>query len=456
MNALLHSLARWLYRKTAPQAVAAGGHAGGFTDAFNRKRPPTPQELLNELKNTAWTCASINAATCAEYAPKLYVTTDPRTQAKAKVPTKALSPREAKRLQALTQKSVLIEEVLEHPILSLLKSVNPFLNAFDLWELTTLYQEVHGSAYWLLRFDAFGVPEEVWVLPSQHVTPKRRQNSTKVVDYYEYRSGGAAEDYSPEEVIHFRYPDPRDPYCSGISPLKAAWESVGLASSYNAFRSAKFDNRALPDALISPEEVMGEEERDRLEMEWNAKFRRGGAGRVVVPDSPVKVQLLEQSMGDLAALAEQGKSKEDIANAFHVPIAFLTTNTNLANLYASERQHMAQAIAPRLRRRDEKLNEQLVPLYDPSGRLFLASEDPVPADVAQDIAQMNADLKYGVKSINQVRGERGEPPVEWGHLPWLPLMWAPTDYQGRENWPPPHVGRNRPPEDDDTEETAED
>ena len=56
-----------------------------------------------------------------------------------------------------------------------------------------------------------------------------------------------------------------------------------------------------------------------------------------------------------------------IANAFHCPIAFFTTQTNLANLMTSQTQHMDQAVSPRLERRDEKLNAQLVPLYDPTG-----------------------------------------------------------------------------------------
>src|SRR5205085_7373161 len=105
----------------------------------------------------------------------------------------------------------------------------------------------------------------------------------------------------------------------------------------------------------------------------------------------VTVQLLNASIGDLAALAEQGATKEDIANCFHCPIAFLTTQTNLANLYASERLHMTKAIGPRLQRRDEKLNEQLVPLFDPSRRLFLASEDPLPVDPSHTLQQMEAD-----------------------------------------------------------------
>jgi hypothetical protein len=138
------------------------------------------------------------------------------------------------------------------------------------------------------------------------------------------------------------------------------------------------------------------------------RFRRGGSGRVVA-ESAWKVQLLQQSMGDLAALSEMGATKELIANAFHCPIAFFTTQTNLANLLASQAQHMDQAISPRLERRDEKLNAQLVPLYDPTGRLFLASEHPVPVDQNLTVAQQQKDLKYGVATINEVGSERGLP-----------------------------------------------
>ncbi len=103
---------------------------------------------------------------------------------------------------------------------------------------------------------------------------------------------------------------------------------------------------------------------------------------------------------------------------------------------------MSLAIGPRLERRDEKLNEQLVPLFDPSGRLFLASEDPTPVDAATSIQQKELDLKFGVVSINEVRGERGLPPVPWGDVPWLPLQWERTDMPRRAEVP--STGRNKP------------
>ena len=433
LKSTFHRLASWLAAKSAPAALTGNQWTGtSFTDSFKRNRNPTPNELLAELKATAWTCASINASVCASFPPRLYVSTA-AGQAAPKCAVGAISRtlecrlRETNHLVPYTKAAERIQEVVHHPLLTLLAQVNPIHNAFDLWELTTLYQEVHGSAFWYIESDPFGVPVQIWLLPAQNVTPKRAADSLNVVDYYEYRTGARCQEFEPSACIHFRYPNPRDPYLSGLSPLQACFEQVSLTSDYTAFRQAKLQNRAIPDAVISPDEVIGEEERDRLETQWNQKFRRGGAGRVVIGESGLRVQLLTQSMGDLAALADMKATKEDIANAFHVPISMLSTDTNLANLQAAEHQHMSKAIAPRLRRRDEKLNEQLIPLYDPSRRLFLASEDPVPINREFTAKEKELDLKYGVVSINEDRMERGLDPVPWGWVPWLPKEWQPTD-----------------------------
>jgi HK97 family phage portal protein len=339
-----------------------------------------------------------------------------------------------------------VEEVTEHPLLELLRSVNPVHNAFDLWELTTLYQEVIGTAYWLLERGPLGTPVAIWPLPAQNVRPTREPDSPELVDYYLYRAPGREERFRPDEVIAFRYPDPRDPYGAGLSPLRACFEQAALMSELTAFKKARLDNHAIPDALVTPDQLIGEEERDRLQTQWDQRLRRGGAGRVVIAQSSMKVQLLAHSMGDLQALADLNATRQEICSAFHVPLSFLTSETNLANLQAAEQQHMARAITPRLRRRDEKLNEQLVPLFDPSGRLFLASDDPVPANRDQVVRERELYLKFGVVTINEVRSELGLPAVPWGDVPWLPMQWARTDYVGRADEPAPNVGRNRPEE----------
>jgi HK97 family phage portal protein len=448
MDTYLNRFFRWLTAKAAPPALRGPQWQGPTTvDNFRRQRQPSPQDLANELRGTAWTCASVNAAVCATFPPRLYVTTG-RTDPEPKCLTRPVLNAKALKDRLGLTKAVKVEEVLAHPLLDLLAQVNPQHNAFDLWELTTLYQETNGAAYWLLVDGPLGVPVEIWPLPSQNVAPKRDQNSPDVVSYFSYRSGSTEARFRPEEVIHFRYPDPRDPYTSGLSPLRACWEQVRSAGDYNAMRSAVYDNTGIPSVIVSPAEVISEEDRDRIEAQWNAKFRRGGAGKLLVADTNLQVDVLQHSMGDLAALADAKATKTDICNAFHVPLSYLVSETNLANLEAAERQHMLLAITPRLRRRDEKLNEQLVPRFDPTRRLFLASDDPVKPSNRDAREQEKQELELGILTINEARALRGLEPTEWGHKPWLPLLWAPTDLPQRWKASPkesdPHVGRNKP------------
>jgi hypothetical protein len=134
----LHRLAMWLAAKTVPACLTGNQWTGtAFTDSFKRNRNPTPNELMAELKATAWTCASINAAVCASYPPRLYVVTG-ADQAAPKCQTKSVSRpverrlRGAPHLVAYTKAASRIQEVTEHPLLTLLEQVNPIHNAFTL------------------------------------------------------------------------------------------------------------------------------------------------------------------------------------------------------------------------------------------------------------------------------------------------------------------------------------
>src|SRR5205823_13598715 len=69
-----------------------------FVDAYKRNRLPSPNEVLAELKNTAFTCASINAATCATYNPRLFVWSDKDSPA-PKCRTRELDQRTQKEIR---------------------------------------------------------------------------------------------------------------------------------------------------------------------------------------------------------------------------------------------------------------------------------------------------------------------------------------------------------------------
>lgn len=456
-SALASAVARfaaWLQPKALP-AGASNRYptSGGFVDAYRRRREPTSTELLAQLKETAYTCAAINAAVCASYKPKLYVMTA-AGQRRPKCLTRPV-PKSALPFGLRAKTMTRWEEVTEHPALALLSTVNPYMNGHDLLELTTLSQEAEGNAYWLPQTDGLDTPVELWHLPSHRVRVLPNGEGYAVKN-----DSGQDVQYAPDALIHFKYPNPRDPYGPGLSPLRACLESVEQVSTYSAFRTSIWDNNALPGVVISPKaDVISPDERDRIEEEWTQKFRKGGNGRALVAEQGMGVEVIRHQLGDLAVLAEARATKDDIVNAFQVPLPYLTKETNLANLRGARQQHALLCIQPRVTRRDEKLNEQYLPLFDDSGRLCFASDSPVPEDLEYAQKQEAQDLRYGVKSINEVRAERGLEPVPWGDQPWLPLTVAPTDFQrppggadgndadpssGRDDYAA-RTGRNRDP-----------
>lgn len=373
---------------------------------------PPPHELLEQLKATAWTCASINASACARFPPSLYITTK-KSQSAPRCSTQPIDPRKKSYLtdRLEIKQATTLEQVTTHPMLTLLDTVNPYMNAFDLWEITTLYQETIGSTYWYIETGPLGIPSRIWPLPSHRVQMIYEPDGFR----YYYQGNVFTED----QIIMFRYPDPWDPYGPGLSPLRACYNEARMSTSYASLKLAQFDNRAAPDVIISPAEPIGEDERSRLEVQWNNKFRRGGNGRALVAESGLSVEVLNSQMGDLAALAEKGKNSDDICNAFHVPLSMLSTNTNLANLQASDAQHARICLRPRLIRRDEKLNEQLIPMYDQSKRLSLCSANPEADDREYNWRMADTAAKYGIWTINELRAQDGLPPVPWGDKPCL-------------------------------------
>src|SRR5262249_4255653 len=98
----LHRFAGWLSPKKIPESLAGNQWTGTtFVDVYQRNRQPSANDLLAQLKGTAWTCASINAAVCASFPPRLYVATHDG-QPRPKCLTRTLDPNTEHRLRSLS------------------------------------------------------------------------------------------------------------------------------------------------------------------------------------------------------------------------------------------------------------------------------------------------------------------------------------------------------------------
>jgi HK97 family phage portal protein len=395
-----------------------------YYDAFRRKYTPTGHTLVREYKRVAFACANLNAAAVCDTPLKLYVKSG-KSDKPTILETKAISNKKidylsnVPYLEKTLRSFVNIEEVVTHPALNVLEKANSsrHLNGQRLFELSQLYQDITGKTYWLIERDMFGLPENIWILPSQFVTPQKTDTRTrKIVDYYEYSPPGIAEPkkYKPEDIIVFLMPSLMNPYVEGYGCLQAAFEANEVNNKLLSHEDALLENEGRPDAIISPkntENAFSPDTARRYEREWKFKFTRGRSGGVWVPDDPVDFTPVTFPPRDIARF-EIGKwSKNDLANAFSVPYALIAdASHNRQQLEAAAMQHAKYATKPRCNRNAAVLNDLFISDYDDSGRLFLAYDDPVPETKEE---KLNENIQLGMngfKTPNEVRLEYNLPP----------------------------------------------
>jgi phage portal protein BeeE len=110
-------------------------------------------------------------------------------------------------------------EDFKHPMNMLLTRPNPYLTGYKLKQLTQLYLDLLGEAFWVIERTRLGEPGELWIVnPAyMYVVP----DSEKFIKAWVYKCNGKEIPVAVEDVVHLYYPDPNNPY-RGIGPAQAA------------------------------------------------------------------------------------------------------------------------------------------------------------------------------------------------------------------------------------------
>ena len=416
-----------------PRPRPAGGFGGldpaplgaAYSDVFRKNRRPSPRELVQQLVGVAYACATLNADwwprrgcgfMCARGRAKGKLS---RIGARRAVSRKTLSRlKEDAAVAHYVAGEVAVEEVTHHPLLDLLKRPNPDpdqpgMCGYDLRWMTQLYLESVGRAYWLIERDGLGVPVQLWLLRPHLVREVPDRTGQKLIDHYEY-GGARGARYQPSEIIKFHFPDPDNPYFGGYSPLAAAIEKIRIGRKEEAHLNAMLENMGRPDAVWSPRGDsegggIGAAEAQRVRGAFRQAFAHGrAAADCWSASSPARIQPLQWAPQDIVEIERAKAIKTDICNVFGVPDAKLERNAaNLAAAKTADYAHTKDAGVPRCSRNEETLNARLVPMFDRSGRLFVAYDSPVREDEVFTLEQTRSASMTGAITRNEVRAAIG-------------------------------------------------
>lgn len=382
--------------------------------------------LLNAYRSWIYVCVNRNSQFVARVPFKLMVAGKEKGKS-YNIMTRSISNKEQDRLFKrldkfpAVHKAIEFQEVMEHPLLDLLAKVNNFMNKTDLFEYQNMHQELTGNAWWYICRDGMGVPQEIWPINPSRMTiiPDRE----KFIKGYIYTNGATKIEFSPEEIIHFKFPNPNDLYY-GTGPLAAAADMYNINQNMNTYENAMFTNNARPDGYFwTDQDDIDDNTFNRLSAElletWAGVRNSGKTGLLT---NGVKFEPVNFTPREMAFLKGREHTKKEIFEIFGNPEGLFDKGAIKANAEAAQYTYAKYTIDPRLRRTEEKLNERLTPMYDE--KLFIVYDDVVLEDQEYQLREDVELRKIGARSTNEIRISRNEGPIEGGDS-YEPLGGAP-------------------------------
>ncbi len=352
----------------------------GYGSKGQKPRPFNADAAIKQFNHWAYAAAMHNANAVANVPLRLYGRRRPGMKCRFQTRPILRQTRNALRgigewanSKAVAQKVATfagdIEEIVEpHPALSVLQTVNPWQNGYELTVLRMVDLQATGNSYLYVVDSGAGIPGELWRMPSQWTTIK--PSNTNFIAGYVYGTSPDEKLFAPEDVIHFKLPNPGDQYY-GKSWFQAAWTAIGLHDSKRVMDLSKFDNMARPDWLLVAKMPLTKDKLDAFEDSVNEKLRGPNrAGKFLTINGDVDAKALNI---DVPEVGTPTRVIEEISAVSGVPVSMLLANDSMkSNAAAARAAWYRNTIRPYCRLDEEKLNERYLPMFGGSEDLVLA------------------------------------------------------------------------------------
>lgn len=223
------------------------------------------------------------------------------------------------------------EEEIEHPLVALLETPNPFYSGEVLW-MCTMLDFARGNAYWYKVRNAAGDVIQLWWLPRHLVTPKWPQDGTTFISEYEYRPGPKTISLPVADVAHFRFGmDPRNSRL-GLDQLGAILREVGIDDEAANFTGAILENLGIIGLIVAPKEKgqRASTEAVKETKEYlKSMFTGDKRGEPLVQGAPIDVHLLQYQMQNFDVSPIRDVVEERVCAALGLPAAVVGFGTGL-------------------------------------------------------------------------------------------------------------------------------
>jgi HK97 family phage portal protein len=330
-----------------------------------------------------------------------------------------------------------------HWVNRLLSNPNPFFTYSQIFKSLSNWYDVNGNCFlWTPRM-GYEYPLQMWVLnPTRMRVIKGGDNFIQGYVYQSLNDG--AINIPEQEVIHFAntFPTASKPdeiigmNLFGKSIVSAALPYSRIDSEVSDYLVRLFENNATPPLIVKSDDNVDEDYWKTLQNRWNEKLPNyelkallaGGLDLALPPETSVSTSY-DSISKDVRA---------QISQVFGVPSGLLTGEfQNRATAEVQYAMFRQQTIDPIAKYFSEEFTRHFRRFED---GVLIESMPYEFVDTEQQIRKEEFELKYGIKTINDSRKERGYEPIPSGDVPLvvngLVPLEAAVDIGGTDSVPP--------------------
>lgn len=295
---------------------------------------------------------------------------------------------------------------------------HPDMTQFEFWQTVFMHRKLWGNAYVRKLRNPLGQVAELWPLHPGRVRAGRESEAGRKV----YAIDGGEEVFSDNEILHL--PGMGYDGICGVSPIRAARQSIGLGMAAEEFGARLFGSGSLATGVLQTEQRLTQIQADALAQRWKIKHTGlANAHDTVVLDKGAQFHQLTIPPEDAQFLESRRFQVVEVCRWFGLP-PFLMFETEKSTSWGTGLEQQALGwvridLLPDLVAVEQRVTKHV--LKPQAVYAHFTVEGLLRGDSVARAAFYKAMWDIGVFSTNEIRELEERGPVEGGEVRYRPL-----------------------------------